>query len=160
MGVKALYASDLGRAMQTARPISEFLGLKAIPIPSLRERGLGILQGLTWAEVEAQFPQELAGYRTDPDYVVKGGESARDFQRRVVGGMEEMARSHPGQVVAAVTHGWVLDAFLRHVMSVPLEAPRPARLPNASVNIFDFSEGRWMLRLWGDISHLDHDTCY
>ena len=53
-----------------------------------------------------------------------------------------------------VTHGGVLSGFFRHALSIPLEAPRRFEFMNASLNVFAYEEGNWMLRTWGDVSHL------
>lgn len=55
-----IYCSDLLRAMQTAELISRSSGYSIIPSIQLRERNLGILQGLTYAEAQAQHPQAYA----------------------------------------------------------------------------------------------------
>jgi len=52
----------------------------------------------------------------------------------------------------------VLDALYRHITRIPLERPRDFSIYNASLNIVRFSNGRWVLDLWGDISHLTRDA--
>ena len=47
-----LYSSDLGRALQTAQPIADHSGRPARIDARLRERNLGVFQGLTGAECE------------------------------------------------------------------------------------------------------------
>ena len=58
--------------------------------------------------------------------------------------------------VVIVAHGGVLGLLYRHIMGIPLEAPRHSAMPNASVNRFTFRSGIWCLIAWGDLSHLDH----
>src|SRR5690606_41498851 len=47
----AVYTSDLGRAMATAQPLAQALGLQAQAEPGLRERHFGCFEGRTQAEV-------------------------------------------------------------------------------------------------------------
>ena len=48
----------------------------------------------------------------------------------------------------------MLSALYRHANGMPLNAPRSYSLNNASINRFAYSRKRWMIQLWGDVSHL------
>ena len=58
--VAAVYSSDLQRASATARAIAQACGAPLVLEPGLRERNLGRFQGWTFAQVQAQFPEEAA----------------------------------------------------------------------------------------------------
>jgi probable phosphoglycerate mutase len=151
----ALYASDLGRAIETAAIVAERLHLDVIPDPRLRERHLGVMQGLTIAEFAERFPEEHARFASgDPDYVLPEGESARQRYERTVACAEDLAVSHPGEQLLLVAHGGVLNGYFRHAVGLPLETPRAFSLFNASINRFVIEEGRWRLDVWGDVRHL------
>ena len=63
-----LYSSDLGRALQTAQPISDHSGRAVHADMRLRERNLGIFQGHTGAQCERRWPKHYAGFRSrDPE---------------------------------------------------------------------------------------------
>jgi probable phosphoglycerate mutase len=151
----ALYSSDLGRALETARIIS---AATAHPVNSdarLRERHLGAFQGKTGKEIGAAYPEAYEIYRRrDPDFIVPGGESLRQQAERNFSCLEELAERYAGACLVVVTHGGVLSAILRHVLSIPFDATRRFEFPNSSLNIFTFGDGYWTLRTWGDISHL------
>jgi probable phosphoglycerate mutase len=154
----ALYSSDLGRAMQTAQIIAAAAAHDVVPDARLRERNLGIFQGLTGEEIETTYPEEYELYRSrDPDYVVPGGESLRQQVEQNVACLEELAQRHLGESIVVVTHGGVLSGLFRHVLSIPLEAPRRFEFPNSGLNVFTFGEGYWTLQTWGDVSHLRKD---
>lgn len=51
-GFSSLYSSDLGRALHTARIIANRSGHAIVADERLRERHLGVFQGLTRAEME------------------------------------------------------------------------------------------------------------
>jgi probable phosphoglycerate mutase len=150
-----LYSSDLGRALQTAQIIADHTDHQIILDERLRERHLGIFQGLTRAEMEAEYPQEWHLYGTaGPDYVIPGGESARQRFERSTSCLREIALHHPGKTVVIVTHGGVLNGLLRRTLDIPLEVPRRFKIWNASINVFLFDGGNWQLETWGDVSHL------
>ncbi|MFH1761830.1 MAG: histidine phosphatase family protein, partial [bacterium] len=54
MKFDAFYASDLGRAVQTAGEISRQINLEFSLDSGLRERSIGILEGLTMTEFKAR----------------------------------------------------------------------------------------------------------
>src|SRR4051812_29901432 len=60
--LNALYSSDLPRTLQTAQPIALATGLAVVAEPALRERNLGLFEGLTRAEVEERHADAYASY--------------------------------------------------------------------------------------------------
>jgi probable phosphoglycerate mutase len=153
--IDALYSSDLGRAMQTAGIIGRQLGRQVVPDARLRERDLGIAQGMTFAQFAERHPEEYARFRGgDPDYVIPGGESLRYMYARVIAGACEIASRHAGERVAVVVHGGTLSALFRHTIGLDLAAKRRYWLPNASINRFWVGGSEWGLISWGEVGHL------
>lgn len=153
----ALYSSDLKRAYQTAGFIARKTGHRILVDRRLRERNLGIFQGLTKEEIQKQFPEEYGLYQNGgADYLIPRGESARQQSQRVVACLEKINRRQRGGTVVVITHGGVLSVFLRHVLGIPLEATRGFKLFNAGLNVFSHRRGRWILENWGDNYHLNH----
>lgn len=151
----ALYCSDLGRAVQTAQRISARTGHEVRPDARLRERGLGILEGLTWDEAKARHPDVFEAYSDGhPDYVVPGGESMAGRLAHAVEGLQALASRHPGERVVAVTHGGVLSLLFRHCLGIPFQTPRAFSVLNACWNQFDYHQGAFRLVTWGDVHHL------
>ena len=151
----ALYSSDLGRAVQTAMAIAELTAHEVVTDARLRERHLGIFQGLNGDEITAKYPEERRQFRTmGPDYVIPGGESMRQQVERNVAYLNDLAAKHQGEQVVVVTHGGVVSGFFRHTLEIPLEAPRRFEFVNAGLNVFAREEETWLLLTWGDVSHL------
>ena len=152
-----LLSSDLGRALQTASAIAQRTGHEIVVEPRLRERRMGIFQGLTPEEVRARYPEEYARFKShDPDYVIPEGESMRQLYQRSVTCFTELAQRHAGLTLAAVSHGGVLAMLYRHTKAMPLDTPRDFALHNTGINRFRHRLGAWQLTIWGDIGHLDH----
>lgn len=151
----ACFVSDLGRAVKT----SEIAGAPSALVferdERIRERDLGVIQGMTTAEMLDSCPDVYHSFRNDgPDYVLPEGESFRQFQQRCIDALEDFASRHPGGRLLVISHGGVLGAIFRHVTGIPLGAPRRFLLMNCSVNIVEKDEKDWTLRSWGDVSHL------
>lgn len=154
----ALYSSDLGRAVSTAKVISQMTGHDVFTDARLRERHLGIFQGLRGDEIREKYPEEYRLHRSvGPDYVIPGGESVRQQVERNVAYLTEIAKRHGGETIVVVTHGGVLSGFFRYTLSIPLGAPRRFDFVNAGLNVFFYDDGDWFLQTWGDISHLGSD---
>lgn len=151
----AVYSSDLMRAYRTAAPAVADPPRTIIKEPSLRERHLGVLQGLTGAQAMCEHPAAWEAFKSrDPDRTLEGGESLGQFSRRVIGFVERALREHAGGRVLVVTHGGVLDVAYRHALDMPLAAARDFPIFNASVNILGRHAGGWRIETWGDVSHL------
>ncbi len=151
----ALYSSDLGRAVDTAREISNVTGHAITADARLRERHLGIFQGLNAEEIDSKYPAERKLMRTQgPGFVIPGGESMVQQVERNMACLNDLAARHRGEQIVVVTHGGVVSGFFRHTLEISLEAPRRFEFVNAGINVFAHEDGNWMLLTWGDVSHL------
>lgn len=157
MRADTLYCSDLLRAQQTARIVGQTHGLTPCLDPKLRERHLGVIQGLTAAEAMQQIPDVFHSYKQGiPDYVVPQGESRQQFQDRTIAALTEIASANQQKHVLVIAHGGTIDCIFRHTCGIPLTTKRHWRLWNAGINTFSCdAEGNWRLETWGDIAHMD-----
>lgn len=157
-GLDALYASDLWRAYETALALHRATGLDISVSEGLRERGFGGFEGLTFDEIGMRYPTEAERWRKrDAEFAPpRGGERLRDFFDRSVQAVQSLAARHPGQTIAVVTHGGVLDALYRAATRMALDAPRTWDVSNASINRLLYSpEGGLSLVGWADTFHLE-----
>jgi probable phosphoglycerate mutase len=83
------------------------------------------------------------------------GESLREFHERAVEVALSLSRRHPGERIALVAHGGVLDCLYREATGMTLEAPREHELLNASVNRLRCDSVNLTLLQWADVSHLE-----
>ena len=154
-GIDVMYSSDLGRAFDTAKIISNTLNIKIHQDIRLRERHLGTMQGMTKAEFKKKYPQEWSGFESgDPDYRFPSGESARQIYERSVACIEELADKNQGKTVLIVTHGGVLSGIFYKAIDIPLTDPRKFSLFNAAINSVTIMNKKWHLDTWGEIGHL------
>ncbi len=150
-----LIASDLGRALETARHIGKATGHEVERDARIRERCFGACQGLTYGELDHQYPDVFSSVReVDPDFQVPGGETRREFHDRVKGAFEALAHENPGKRLAVVSHGGVLAMLYRVIHGIPIALPRPIPIRNASYNALAYDRGLWTVEAWSDISHL------
>ena len=153
-----LVTSDLARARQTAQPISELLGLEPRLEPGLRERSLGVFDGLSFAEAEARYPDMWKSLTSrDPNAVPEGGESADVVFQRVSSSVERILTDHPGERIAVVTHGLALF----HVFSFVCGLGAPSHdhpvfvlVDNASITQLERRGAHWRIVSINDTAHL------
>lgn len=155
-GLVAVYSSDLGRAWQTAEALAVPLGLPLVADLGLRERCFGVLEGLTYPEIDAHWPDLARRWRTrEPDFVPERGESLQQFAERCVAAAERLAADHAGESIALVCHGGVLDCLYRAATHVPLDLPRTWGLGNAGINRLLFTPQGFSMVGWNDRRHLE-----
>jgi len=156
-GVSAIYASDLLRAHQTAQAIAQTTGLAVRADVALRERAFGEFEGHTYKEIEARWPEQSERWRKrDPDFSPGvSGESLRVFFERCVTVATRLAAAHPGETIALVAHGGVMDCLYRAASRLDLQAARSWQLGNASINRLLYTPGGFTLVGWSDTSHLE-----
>jgi 2,3-bisphosphoglycerate-dependent phosphoglycerate mutase len=150
-----LYASDLLRAQQTARPVAQQLRLESLVESALREQSFGVVDGMRVDDIKAQHPEAWAGWlQFHEDYCMPGGETSRQFHARVMDAVNRLAASHRGETLVVVTHGGVLDMIYRTARSLGLNGPRQSEIPNAGISRVRVREGGIDILLWADTAHL------
>jgi probable phosphoglycerate mutase len=154
--IDVIYASDLSRAFDTARAVAKVQRKRAVAVPMLRERHFGVFQGRQFKDIELELPEQATRWRQrDVDFCPEGGESLRLFDERCVGAARLLARAHPGQTLALVAHGGVMDCLYRAALHIDLQAPRSWQLGNASINRLIYTGEGFSLVGWSDTAHLD-----
>lgn len=155
--IHAIYASDLRRAAQTAQHVGDAAGMPVVHEPGLRERGFGDFEGLTYGEIQDQWPDESVRWRKrDPHFAPPGGgESLLTFGARILAAVERLAAAHAGQQIVLVAHGGVMDVLYRAATRLDPQAPRSWQLGNAAINRLLWTPGGLSLVGWADTQHLD-----
>ena len=156
-GLSAVYSSDLQRALETAQAVVRGAGLPGLSTDvGLRERAFGVFEGRTYQEIEQRWPQESVRWRKrEPDFGAEGGETLQGFYDRCVATASRLAAAHPGETIALVAHGGVMDCLYRAATRVELQAPRSWQLGNASINRLLYTPQGFVLVGWSDTGHLD-----
>lgn len=116
-GVNTIYSSDLDRAVQTAKALSELTGITLNLSKAFRERDVGVLEGLTFDEAKERFPDDyLALVRRNVHHKITNGESYRDLLRRTTSELSNILRRHPGQRIAIFSHTGAICFMTLHLM--------------------------------------------
>ena len=158
--VAAVYASPLGRAVETARILARPHRLEVHERAELREIAHGRWEQMTRQEVEEKYPEEVEAWDDDPfTFAPQGGESGLAVSSRALPALLDIVRAHQGETVIVVSH----KATIRLLLSLLLGFdPRRYRdnldQSPAALNIVDFrSPTRARLTLFNDTSHYAAD---
>ncbi len=151
-----LYSSDLERAARTAAAVEKLFGVSAITHKALRERHLGVLQGLTVDEAPQLKPELWASHLSrDLAQEFDGGESILQFAKRIENVLEEIRQQHIGKTILLVSHGGALEMMYRLASKQALESERVVTVANASLNWISHDGATWKVDRWADTRHLD-----
>jgi probable phosphoglycerate mutase len=155
-GLTAAYSSPLSRATATAHIIADACGLTVQLRDGLQEISHGHWEGLTRAEVEAQFPDEYASWEEDPfTFAPAGGESGVAVLARALPALREIVTTHVGGQVLVVSHKATIRLLLSSLLGFDARGYRD-RLDQdpACLNVLDFRDAvRARLILFNDTSH-------
>ncbi len=154
--VTAVYASPLGRTIETAGIIAQPHGLEVIRRDGLREISHGRWEQMTRREVDAKFPEEAAAWEEDPyTFAPVGGESGLAVTARALPVLVEIVRAHPGECVAIISHKATIRLLLSSILGFDPRRYRDNLDQNlAALNIVDFKDAAHArLTLFNDTSH-------
>jgi len=154
----AVYASPMGRTLETARIIGAPHGLEPRPEPDLREIDYGRWEGLTRDEVERDFADEYEAWQEDPLTIApEGGESGIQVLARALPVMRRIVQHHRHRSVLVVAHKGTNRLLVSSLLGFDARGYRD-RLDQspAGLTILDFAtEVRARLRLFNDVSHYE-----
>ncbi len=154
--ISAIYSSDLVRAFETAQIVGRLLGLEPVPEPRLRESDIGAWMGLTWEEITARFPDEVAAMFAGQDVRRGGGESFAELHARLAAAVENIAARHRGETVLLVSHGAALRSLAAHALGADLaQMHRLAIGGNTALSVVQVRSRGLRLVSYNDTAHLD-----
>ncbi|MET7782786.1 bifunctional RNase H/acid phosphatase [Streptomyces mirabilis] len=154
--VQAIVASPLTRTRQTAAAVAARLGLDVAIEDGLRETDFGAWEGLTFAEVQEQYPEDLKTWLASPKAEpTGGGESFAATARRIATTRDKLIASYAGRTVLLVSHVTPIKSLVRLAIGAPPESLYRMELSAASLSaVAYYADGNASLRLFNDTSHL------
>ena len=150
-----IYSSDSLRAKQTAEAITQFSGHELKIDLRLREKNLGVFEGLTSEEARERHPEVFRLFKTaGSKYVIDEGESTQQLQDRALEIVDEIRIKHPEEHVLLVTHGGFIRVVMKHSLGLSLETPTRFLIRNTGVFRLVW-EDKWIVSQMGGVSHLE-----
>ena len=154
--IAAIYASPLGRTVETATILAQPHTLDVQIRDGLREISHGRWEQMTRREVEQQFPEEAAAWEKDPyTFAPVGGESGLTVTARALPVLMDIVRAHSSGNVLVVSHKATIRLLLSSILGFDPRRYRDNLDQNpAALNIVDFKDPvNARLTLFNDTSH-------
>lgn len=154
-----LYSSDLGRTMQTAQYIADACDKEIKTDQELREHNIGVFQGLSLEEMAIKYPAEWDEYNSIRmfEFIIPEGESRKQCYERSIRVLNKIAEKHPDETVVLVSHGEILRNLIEYILGLEPGGKVTYSRKNAAFNMFNKTDSKWKLEVWGDTSHLNNE---
>ncbi len=140
--ITRIYASPLSRAMDTAKPTAELLGLEITPEPGLYEIDAGEWEGLAYKEIEEKYPLEFYHLHENVALLqAPGGESMHHLFDRVTSCVARLVSENRGGCIALFSHAMPLRSMLCLWNGLPFEDIQTIHSgPNASITVAEYDD--------------------
>lgn len=150
-----IYSSDSLRTSQTAEAITQYSGHTLQFDQRIREKNLGVFEGLTSTEAKERHPEVYRLFKTaGANYVIDEGESTQQLLERALEFIEEIRLRHPQERVVMVTHGGVVRVLMKHALGLSIDAPTRFIIKNTGIFGLIWNEN-WLVTQMGGVSHLE-----
>jgi len=146
-----LFSSDLKRAMQTSKKISESCNVKIIPDKRLREYDPGEIDPSSEKWID-KYKEMLESGMAKYDIRPFGGENIWDLIKRIKSFLEELQKEKG--TVAVIAHSGVNAAFINLSQGREKNDFLGIKQDNTCINILEFSEGKWKIKMVNDSDHI------
>jgi alpha-ribazole phosphatase/probable phosphoglycerate mutase len=152
----AVYSSPLRRALDTASAAPPPLRMRMRRLNSLAEIDCGTLDGHPLAQVQTEYSDLWQRNReqNDPAFRWPGGESYRQFRKRVLRITRCLGQHHLGERVLLFTHAGVINQLLGAVAGQSAAQWENYRPANASITEVRFDGVHFELVRFDDRAHL------
>lgn len=149
-----IYSSDLCRAVETARIISE----ETIQVQTdsrLREVNFGDWEGLTYTEIQKKYPAELAAWEKDVFHnAPPGGETLEQLAGRAKVILTKLSTHQENRTILLVTHGGMIKVLICLALNLPVTMYWQFQVTTASLSEIEFFPLGAILNFLNNTNHL------
>lgn len=180
-GISAVISSPLQRAQQTAQAVVDALagagagdgagsgpsagdgagaddtGAGSVTVDDgLIEMDFGTWEGMTFADVRANYPDEHRDFFYNSTSAPPDGESQEDVYNRMSEVVDRLVREHEGENIVLVSHVTPIKAIIRHALKGNGSCFRTMHLDLAGLSIVEFyGDGNSVVRRVNDTHYLE-----
>ena len=134
---KKIYSSPQKRALNTAKILSESSNIEYVVIDDLREINMGEWEGLSWKEVDENYPTEYKEWKSNRRYTSPPkGESYEDMLQRVIKALHKIINENKDDVVI-ITHSAVIMCLQCYITNTPFNKMLQFKTTNAEITEID-----------------------
>ena len=133
----AVISSPVRRAIETAQPCADAIGVRLHIVRGLREVAFGVAEGRTIAELTAMDSPMVDRFRSDPvSHPFPGAEPPEAAADRAAEALRAIAEQYSGAKVLVVAHNTLLRLGICRLLGLPVSRYRDIfpRLDNAAIS--------------------------
>ena len=155
--IDMIFSSDLKRAYDTVKPISDMKDIPIITSENLREIYAGEWENKQFDDLETTFEKEYDIWKSNIGLAkCTGGESVAHLQKRVYEEITKIAKENNGKKICIGTHSTPIRTFIAKCMSDSLEEIKKIKwVANASLTVFEFSDNKFVQKEFNYTEHLE-----
>ena len=143
-----VYSSPLRRAVETAEALTALVGGDVVIDEAFSQRSYGVWEGLTWEQIQREWPEEFARREAGLDPRIPGWDGQEAVAARVLAGLERLWDPEVPAVV--VTHGSPITLGLLAAIGEPASSLVLGRVPHAACAVVTKVEsGAWHIEAFG-----------
>lgn len=144
LDVTHVQSSPQRRAIETAQPVAERLGLETEICPALDEVDFGAWAGRAFDELEEDYRwRRWNGQRSAGQ--APGGESMREAQARIVDHLRRLHANSSGARILMVTHAEIIRAAALTMSGLSLDSWQQIDVPPGSITRIELRPDRHAL---------------
>ena len=130
-----IVSSPMARAYKTAETVSaSHPTTPLVVMKNFAERGVGVFEGLTKGEAKEQHPELFNRWCTRQlDDAPTGGETIRQFENRIISGLDELKTRYADKTVLLVCHGFVSRMINKQIKRLSYDEMHNFTLSNCEV---------------------------
>jgi len=138
-GISAIVSSPLERALRTAEPLAQELGLDIRIDSAFTEMDFGRWQGCSFDELrDDPLWQRFNTFRAGTP--APGGESMHEVQARMVTALLRLQSAQPATTFAVFSHGDPLRSVVCYFCCIPLDCVQRIEIEPGSVTLIEISD--------------------
>ena len=151
-----IYSSDLDRAYETAKAVNKYHNLDIVKDSDFREINGGKWEDVPWDDLPNLFPEIYDKWLNMPiETHLPEGESMREFNDRLIRGINKLAQRHPGKVICIATHGTAIRSLVCYFEGRPFEDLDSVEwCDNAALTVAEYENNKFTLTINGENDYL------
>lgn len=153
----AVYCSPMKRAVATAKPLCDAIGLDMQLREGLKEIAYGDWEGKTVEEVRTEYPDDYVRWLTEPAWnPPTGGETSVQIASRAALVIAEIEEKYETGNVLVVSHKATIRIMLCSLLGIDIGRYRDRiDVPAASLSVLKFDVYGPLLQRLGDRAYMD-----
>jgi len=154
----AIYSSTLKRAYHTIKDIADYQDKDVITIADLMEINFGEWEGLTFSEIEKDYPDLAKKWAKDPTCCKPPeGEHIKEVEERAGKTIDRIVDENTDNKILIATHGGIVRIIIAYLLELPLSRIFSIEVDNVSISRIKFYEHYPVLKLLNSTHHLKND---